>query len=266
MLDILFFSAIAFYFVTMIVQFCSLVIKKDGVRKAAWILAVASFAVITAYLVARGIEAGRLPLSNQFEFTAAFGWGIGLFCIVLHLRLKQDWVLTFGLPAAFIALSYGAFLPREIGELMPALRSAWFGLHIGSAVFSYSAFAMAGAVGIKYLADARKKLDTEEQTIHLAQLDHLSYRLVAVGFLMLTVVILSGCIWAEQAWSSFWSWDPKETWALITWIIYAIYLHQRMRKNWRGKRMAWFAILAVVAVIFTFVGVNTLLSGLHSYT
>lgn len=265
MLDILFFSAIACYFVTMIVQFCSVIFKKDAVGKLAWALAFVSFAAITAYLAARGFEAGRLPLSNQFEFAAAFGWGIGLFCIILHLKMKQGWVLTVGLPAAFVALSYAAFLPREIGELMPALRSAWFGLHIGSAVFSYSAFAMAGAIGVKYLLDERKKTDFEEASAHLAQLDHLSYRLVAVGFLMLTVVILSGCVWAEQAWSTFWSWDPKETWALITWIIYAIYLHQRMRKNRRGKRMAWFAILAVVAVVFTFVGVNTLMSGLHSY-
>lgn len=265
MLDILFFSAITFYFVTMIVQFSSLVFKKDVVGRAAWVLAVVSFGVATAYLLVRGIEAGRLPLSDQFEFATAFGWGIGLFCIILYLRIKQGWVLTVGLPAVFIALSYAALLPREIGELMPALRSAWFGLHIGSAVFSYSAFALAGAVGVKYLTDEHKKIDTEDAAINLSQLDNLSYRLVAVGFLMLTVVILSGCVWAEQAWSCFWSWDPKETWALVTWIIYAIYLHQRMRKDWRGKRMAWFAILAVAAVVFTFVGVNTLMSGLHSY-
>ena len=82
---------------------------------------------------------------------------------------------------------------------------------------------------------------------------------------MLTIVILSGCVWAEQAWSTFWSWDPKETWALITWIIYAIFLHQRLRKSWRGKRMAWFAIIAFICVLFTFAGVNTLLPGLHAY-
>jgi cytochrome c-type biogenesis protein CcsB len=265
MLDAVFFTAIACYFITMIVQFVSIAVKKDTLGKAAWYLSILSFTALTVYLAARGIEAGRLPLSNQFEFAASFGWGIGLFCIVMYLRTKQSWVLTFGLPAAFLALSYATFLPREIGELMPALRSAWFGLHIGSAVFSYSAFAMAGAVGIKYLIDDHKKEASDEKTARLDQLDYFSYRLVAIGFLMLTVVILSGCIWAEQAWSTFWSWDPKETWALITWIIYAIYLHQRMRKNWRGKRMAWFAIFAVIAVVFTFVGVNTLMSGLHSY-
>ncbi len=268
MLDIIFFAAIACFFTAMIFQFSSVILKKDFVAKAAWYLTLLSFAVITAYLVARGIDAGRLPLSNQFEFAASFGWGIALFCVIMYLRIKQGWVLTAGLPTSFLALSYAAFLPREIGELMPALRSAWFGLHIGAAVFSYSAFAMAGAVGIKYLIDEGKNTKLEAQAEHtaqLAQLDYFSYRLIAVGFLMLTVVILSGCVWAEQAWSTFWSWDPKETWALITWIIYALYLHQRMRKNWQGKRMAWFAIIAVVAVIFTFVGVNTLMSGLHSY-
>ena len=104
-----------------------------------------------------------------------------------------------------------------------------------------------------------------EEAGKLLQMDYLSYRLIAFGFLMLTVVILSGCVWAEQAWSSFWSWDPKETWALISWIFYAIYLHQRLRKNWQGRRTAWYAIIAVGFVIFTFIGVNTLLSGLHSY-
>ena len=116
-------------------------------------------------------------------------------------------------------------------------------------------------MGVKYLVQAKKNPEDSQ----LEALDYISYRLVAFGFLMLTVVILTGCVWAEQAWSSFWSWDPKETWALITWIIYAIYLHQRMRKGWQGKRMAIFAIIALVSVIFTFVGVNTLMSGLHSY-
>ena len=96
-------------------------------------------------------------------------------------------------------------------------------------------------------------------------MDLLSYKLVSFGFLMLSIVIFSGCIWAEQAWSTFWSWDPKETWALITWIVYAVFLHQRLRMKWRGRRMAWFSLIAFIFVMFTFVGVNTLMSGLHSY-
>lgn len=99
----------------------------------------------------------------------------------------------------------------------------------------------------------------------MVQTDYMIYRLICLGFLLLTVVILSGAIWAEQAWSRWWSWDPKETWALITWILYAIFLHQRIRMKWQGKRMAWFAIIAVICVLFTFAGVNKLLPGLHSY-
>ena len=96
-------------------------------------------------------------------------------------------------------------------------------------------------------------------------MDFLSYRLVSFGFLFLTVVILSGAIWAEQAWSAFWTWDPKEVWALITWIIYAVYLHLRLRGKKKGRQMAWYLVIAVFVVFFTFAGVNTLLHGMHTY-
>ena len=145
---------------------------------------------------------------------------------------------------------------------MPALRSAWFGVHIGSAVLSYSAFVLAGCVGLRYLLTARKE-NADERA--LAQMDYISYRLVAFGFLFLTVVLLSGAIWAEQAWSAFWTWDPKEVWALITWIIYAVYLHLRLRMRKRGTAMAWYLVIAVPVVFFTFAGVNTLMHGLHTY-
>jgi cytochrome c-type biogenesis protein CcsB len=146
---------------------------------------------------------------------------------------------------------------------MPALRSPWFGVHIGAASISYASFVLAGCAGLKYLLSL-KKGETEDSP-HLKQIDFFSYRLIALGILMLTIVILSGMVWAEQAWSSFWSWDPKELWSLITWIVYSIYLHQRLRKKWQGKRMAIFAIIAVGVILFTFIGVNTLLPGLHSY-
>ncbi|MBQ7137523.1 MAG: cytochrome c biogenesis protein CcsA [Clostridia bacterium] len=163
------------------------------------------------------------------------------------------------MPLAFLVLSYAAFQPMEIKELMPALRSTWFALHIGSAAFSYAAFAISGGLGVHYLLQM-KKGHTEKES-RMVQTDYMIYRLICLGFLLLTVVILSGAIWAEQAWSRWWSWDPKETWALITWILYAIFLHQRIRMKWQGKRMAWFAIIAVICVLFTFAGVNKLLPG-----
>ena len=260
MLNVLFFTALILFFCAVVLEFAGLVFKKASVTKGAWWLFLAGALCNTAYLVVRGVMAGRLPLSNQFEFATAFAWGIAVMLIVLQTKFHAEWIRAAAMPMVFLVLSYAALQPKEITELMPALKSAWFGLHIGSAVFSYAAFVLAGCGGVRWLLLEKKGSGTQ-----LAQIDYLCYRLVTLGFLLLTVVILSGAIWAEQAWSAFWTWDPKETWALITWILYSIYLHLRMRKKLSGKIMAWFVVIAVPVVLFTFVGVNTLLPGLHSY-
>ena len=261
MLNILFFASLTLYFIAVVLEFGGAVFKNTSVKKVAWWFFLVGAACNTIYLVARGIAAGRLPLANQFEFATAFAWGIAVMLIVLRAKFRAEWVCVSAMPMTFLILSYAALQPKEITELMPALRSMWFGLHIGSAVFSYAAFVLAGCGGLRYILLEKQ----ESQTNRLAQMDYLCYRLVAFGFLLLTVVILSGAIWAEQAWSAFWTWDPKETWALITWILYAIYLHLRIRKKNSGLTMAWFAVVAVPVVLFTFIGVNTLLPGLHSY-
>ena len=258
----LFFGSLALYFAAAVLQFVGTLFKKDKVAKIAWLVFLAGLAAQTLYLIVRGVTARRLPLSNQFEFATAFAWGIALMLLIVRLRLKADWLSVAVMPVVFLVLSYAALQPRELTELMPALRSAWFGFHIGSAVFSYSAFIIAGCVGLRYLI-VSKKGNADEFKLH--QMDYLSYRMIALGFLLLTVTILSGALWAEQAWSAFWTWDPKEVWALITWIIYAVYLHLRLRGRRKGTMMAWYAMIAVPVVLFTFAGVNTIMPGLHSY-
>jgi len=262
MLNVLFFGSLIFYFITIIIYFSGLVFKKEKLRKISWIIFLAGFAMESAYLLARGITAGRLPLSNQFEFATAFSWGIALLLIIIRVKSKSEWLSAVAMPMTFLVMSYAALQPKEITELMPALRSAWFGLHIGAAVFSYSSFVIAGCIGLRYII-SRKKETADD--LKLMQMDYMEYRFIAFGFLLLTVTIISGAIWAEQAWSAFWTWDPKEVWALITWIIYAVYLHLRLRMKKSGEKMAWFSVIAVPIVIFTFIGVNTLLPGLHSY-
>ena len=261
MLDALFFSGLVLYFLAMILEFIGVSFRKEALRNYAWWIFIAGFAVSTAYLVMRGIRAGRFPMSNQFEFAATFSWGTALILIILRERVKADWLVTAGMPMAFLILSYAAFQPRGINELMPALRSVWFVFHIGTAAFSYAAFLLAGAAGIRYLYTEKK----DARSPVLDDIDFMIYRLIALGLLLLTVTIVSGAIWAEQAWSSFWTWDPKEVWALITWLLYSVYLHLRLNRNWKGHRMAVFAIAAVPVVLFTFIGVNTLMPGLHSY-
>ena len=258
----LFFIALVLYGVAVILEFTGTAFKKDKLLKGAWYVFLAAFAVHTVFLVVRGIVAKRLPLSNQFEFANAFAWGVALMLIVMRRKLRTDWLSVVAMPAALLVMTYAALQPMEIKDLMPALRSAWFGVHIGSAVLSYAAFVIAGCIALRYLL-AVKKGNADKKA--LDQMDYLSYRMVAFGFLFLTVVILSGAIWAEQAWSAFWTWDPKEVWALITWIIYAVYLHLRLRGKRKGTVMAWYAMIAVPVVLFTFAGVNTIMPGLHSY-
>lgn len=258
----LFFIAFAAYAVSVVLEFTGTAFRKEKLLRSAWITFIAAFALHTVFIVARGIAAKRLPLSNQFEFSNGFAWGVALFTIAVCSRMKTDWLKVAAMPAALLIMTYAALQPMEIRDLMPALRSAWFGVHIGSAVLSYAAFVIAGCIGARYLLLSKKEGDNQKA---LEQMDFLSYRLVSFGFLFLTVVILSGAIWAEQAWSAFWTWDPKEVWALITWIIYAVYLHLRLRGKKEGRQMAWYLVIAVFVVFFTFAGVNTLLHGLHTY-
>ena len=257
----LFFAALIVYAAAVVLQFVGTAFKKDKLLRASWLVFLAAFALHSVFLVARGIAAKRLPLSNQFEFANAFAWGVALMLILVRTRMKAEWLCVAGMPAALLVMTYAALQPMEIHDLMPALRSAWFGVHIGSAVISYSAFVIAGVSGLRWLMTAKKGGSRHA----LDQMDYLSYRMIALGFLFLTVVILSGAIWAEQAWSSFWTWDPKEVWALITWIIYAVYLHLRLRSRRRGAFTAWYAVISVPVVLFTFAGVNTLMHGLHTY-
>ena len=156
---------------------------------------------------------------------------------------------------------------KEVHDLMPALKSNWLGFHVSTAIIAYGAFGVSFVLSIIFLLRDRMKekgfLDT-----HIPQrekLDMISYRSVALGLLFLTFTIITGAIWAERAWGSYWSWDPKETWSLVTWIVYAIYLHLRVRRGWRGKTAAIFAIIGFICVMFTYIGVNTFLPGIHSY-
>ena len=250
-MNVLFTVSLMAYFAATLLCFAGTAFRKEGVKKAALLVLLIAVAAHLIYVVWRGIAAHRLPLANQFEFATMFALMVAIFTLVLYYRnrTRMEWLLVFGTPLAFLLQSYAALQPKEITELMPALKSAWFGLHIGSAALSYSAFALAAAVSLRYLIVEKK---TDEK--HLTQMDYLSYRLISFGFLMLIIVIFSVFIR-----------DPKETWALITWIVYAIYLHQRLRMKWRGRKMAWMACVSFVLVMFTFVGVNTLMSGLHSY-
>ena len=142
-MNVLCFGSLAVFFVAMALQFATVAFKKDKLGRASWIAFLAAFAALTLFIILRGVTAKRIPLSNQFEFATAFAWGVALMLLILRVRMKAEWLSVIALPMIFFILSFAA-QPREITDLMPALRSGWFGFHIGSAVISYSSFVVAG--------------------------------------------------------------------------------------------------------------------------
>jgi cytochrome c-type biogenesis protein CcsB len=183
------------------------------------------------------------------------------------IRFKFPVLGAFAAPVIFLIIGYAAMQSKDVKELMPALRSNWLGFHVSTAIIAYGAFGVSFVLSIIFLLRDRMKASgfLDQHIPDKEKLDMISYRSVSLGLLFLTFTIITGAIWAERAWGSYWSWDPKETWSLVTWIIYAIYLHLRLRKGWRGRSAAIFAVVGFICVLFTYLGVNTWLPGVHSY-
>jgi cytochrome c-type biogenesis protein CcsB len=265
--NVLFTIAMLLYFASMVTYFAFIAAKKDGIAKAAFLIQIAGFVLHTAALICRGIGAGRLPLTNQYEFATSFAWGICLVCLVFVRKYHFQVLGAFSAPVIFLIIGYAAMQSKEVKELMPALRSNWLGFHVSTAIIAYGAFGVSFVLSIIFLL-RDKMQDQSFMGRHVPgkeKLDMISYRSVSLGLLFLTFTILTGAIWAERAWGSYWSWDPKETWSLVTWIVYAVYLHLRLRRGWKGKSAAIFAVIGFICVMFTYVGVNNLLPGMHSY-
>ena len=255
------------YFAAMILYFTFIAVKKDGVAKIAVMLQILGFALHTAALVCRGIGAGRLPLTNQYEFATSFAWGLCLVSLIFIIRFKFPVLGAFAAPVIFLVIGYAAMQSKAVNALMPSLRSNWLGFHVSTAIIAYGAFGVSFVLSIIFLVRDKVK-DGGFLALHIPSreaLDMISYRSVSLGLLFLTFTIITGAIWAERAWGSYWSWDPKETWSLVTWIIYAVYLHLRLRRGWQGRAAAVFAAVGFVCVLFTYLGVNTFLPGVHSY-
>ena len=255
------------YFAAMILYFAFIAVKKDTVARVAVGLQIVGFALHTAALVCRGIGAGRLPLTNQYEFATSFAWGLCLVSLIFVIRFKFPVLGAFAAPVIFLIIGYAAMQSKDVKALMPALRSNWLGFHVSTAIIAYGAFGVSFVLSIIFLLRDKMKASgfLDQHIPDREKLDMISYRSVSLGLLFLTFTIITGAIWAERAWGSYWSWDPKETWSLVTWIIYAIYLHLRLRKGWRGRAAAIFCVVGFICVLFTYLGVNTWLPGVHSY-
>jgi len=265
--NVLFTVTMLLYVAAMVIYFLFIAARREGMAKVAVILQTAGFILHTAALIVRGIGAGRLPLTNQYEFATSFAWGLCLVSLIFVYRYKFHVLGAFAAPVIFLIIGYAAMQSKDVHELMPALRSNWLGFHVSSAIIGYGGFGVSFVLGIIFLMREYMKDQSflDRHVPSREKLDLIAYRSVSLGLLFLTFCILTGAIWAERAWGSYWSWDPKETWSLITWIIYAAYLHLRINRGWKGKAAAVFAVIGFIAVLFTYIGVNSFLPGVHSY-
>jgi cytochrome c-type biogenesis protein CcsB len=213
---------------------------------------------------------GHAPLSNMYESLVFFALTITVIYLVVEQRYKSQIIGAFATPIAFLTMAYASLSPSvndRIQPLIPALKSNWLIAHVITCFFGYAAFAIAFGISIVYLIRQNKDSESGGLMSRLPSpklLDELTHRMVLFGFLFLTVGIITGAVWANSAWGTYWSWDPKETWSLITWFVYATLLHARMMRGWYGKKIAYLSIIGFAAVLFTYFGVNYL-PGLHSY-
>ena len=266
------------YLFTMVLYFYYLFFRNKKLGRTIKALTIAGLLVHTAGLTLRWIESyrlgyGHIPLTNLYETLVSMSWCTVLVLLIMQQRFKSDVLGVFIFPIVSIAMAYASLSPNvqdEIEPLIPALQSNWLTYHVLTCFLAYAAFAISFGGSIAFIMKNKKNgIPTGgflDKLPELNLLDELIYKANAVGFMLLGVGIITGAVWANYAWGSYWSWDPKETWSLITWFIYATFLHARLTRGWRGNKTALLSIIGFLAVIFTFLGVNYVLSGLHSYT
>ncbi len=226
-----------------------------------------------SYLI--GPDVGHIPVSNLYEVFILFAIITSILYLFYERRYQTRALGGFVLLVISSAVAFQLWYTferqaHEIQPLVPALQSYWMKIHVPANFVGYGAFAMAAMIGVAYLLKSwRESVNPQgllattlpDKTV----MDDLMYKAIALGFAFFTLATILGALWAAEAWGGYWSWDPKETWALIVWLNYAAWLHMRMTKGWHGRPMAWWAVIGLFVTIFAFLGVNMFLSGLHSY-
>jgi cytochrome c-type biogenesis protein CcsB len=275
----LFGISIFVYFFSMVLYVSYLAFRSDTLGKIATLVLLAGVCVETAAIFLRWYESyqmgiGRAPLTNLYESLVFFALTIAIVYLLMERKFGIKTAGAFVTPFPFLIMAYASLNPNEIQPLVPALQSNWLISHVVTCFIGYAAFAVSFGVSFLYLFKVRaenrpaksKKGNTFLDFLPSSVLlDEVGYKTIAIGFPLLTIGIITGAFWANVAWGTYWSWDPKETWSLIVWLIYAAYLHARITKGWKGKKAALLSIVGFSATIFCYLGVNLILSGLHSY-
>lgn len=288
------------FFVTLLHWANLIIIKNEKMSNLAQKSMIIAFICMTGFLLTRWFYSRHLPLSNLYESFMFLSWSLCLIHTIMENQSKNDWLSVITAPS--IVLTYGFAtlgLPKEMQQsttLVPALQSHWLMMHVSMMILSYASLLCGSLLAITFLITASREINLtplfdasiktyfrlfnsrgclSNTSVSLSvnrdknqltqQLDHWSYRIISLGFPLLTTGIPSGAVWANEVWGSYWNWDPKETWALVTWLVSATYLHARITKGWQGKKPAIVASSGFFTVWIRYSGVNPLGRGLHSY-
>jgi cytochrome c-type biogenesis protein CcsB len=241
-----------------------------------FVFVLVAWASLTAALAVRWIQSGHPPYVTLYEICTMLVWGTTtIFIVLFEGVLKARAAGAFVVLLIFCLQSYAIWFIdadlKQSTQLVPALRSYWLMIHVSMAIISYSSFAVAAGAALTYIAKHYSKGRLSQALPATAAIEEFMFRAVAVGFPFMTLVLITGAIWAQEAWTKAWSWDPKEVWALVTWLTYAAYLHVRVQRGVRGITMAWLSLIGFIVVLITFMGVNYLvqwfgLESMHTYS
>jgi cytochrome c-type biogenesis protein CcsB len=267
---LLFKATLLIYFISTILYLISVISRKDRIGQfAKWAL-IGGFAVHCLTLAARWMSTGITPVASLHEALSFFAFSLVGIYLLFDLRYRTAILGAFICPIALVLMIGSTVAPQQPVAVNPILDSWWFPVHVILAFLGHAVLAVAGMVGIMYLLQERMLKSKKFSGLFyrlpsLDVLDSINYKCLTFGFPLMTMGIISGAIWANSAWGGYWRWDPKETWALITWFLYAALLHGRLTIGWRGRRAAIFAIIGFLCLLFTFFGVNMFLSDVHTF-
>lgn len=246
--------------------------RTERVARNATGLIVLADLILLAGLITRGLSAERLPLGNMYEFSITGAFAFTTAYLVALKKLQIRWLGLFVAGGALLTLGTAiTLLYVESAPLVPALKSPWLVIHVAAAIISGGIFLLANSIAAVYLILEKIERNGTRgswaaRLPSLDSLDQLTYRLIALVFPLWTFSIIAGAIWAEAAWGRYWGWDPKETWAFITWVAYAAYLHARVTAGWKGKKAAWLCLIAGSTFLFNYIYVNIWGTGKHTYS
>jgi len=286
-------GVIAFYILLFSLPFSIVSTLKNKSSDLVKCSAIIANIFIALQLIFRWIISSHFPISNLFESLCFLSWGLILAQLLLEREYQTPIISTLSIPIILLTLGFACFvLPEDLrssSNLVPALRSSWLVMHVSVVMLSYASLIIGSCLSASVLLiDNNQALQIRSNSIgiggykisnkattkevmklyqfsHIEKLDTLSYRSILVGFVLLTLGLVSGAVWANEAWGTWWSWDPKETWAFITWLFYAAYLHMRISKGWQGRKPALLATSGFFIVLICYLGVNFWGIGLHSY-